>query len=112
VSIFDLFDKEFTLLCLRRSEQDAADLQMAAARHRIPLTVLPIDSAQARDLYETDFALIRPDQHVAWRGNKLPDNCDGLLTTTCGWHYRLIRRTRDRATRVHLRSSTWGQFCV
>jgi 2-polyprenyl-6-methoxyphenol hydroxylase-like FAD-dependent oxidoreductase len=86
VSIFDLFDKGFTLLCLRRSEQDAADLQMAAARHRIPLTVLPIDSAQARDLYETDFALIRPDQHVAWRGNKLPDNCDGLLTTACGWH--------------------------
>jgi hypothetical protein len=85
-SIFDLFDKGFTLLCLRRSEQDAADLQMAAARHRIPLTVLPIDSAQARDLYETDFALIRPDQHVAWRGNKLPDNCDGLLTTACGWH--------------------------
>ena len=52
----------------------------------IPLTVLPIDSAQARDLYEADFALIRPDQHVAWRGNKLPDNCDGLLTTACGWH--------------------------
>jgi hypothetical protein len=23
-----------------------------------------------------EFALIRPDQHVAWRGNDLPTDCD------------------------------------
>ena len=31
------------------------------------------DAAAARELYEADLALVRPDQIVAWRGNALPD---------------------------------------
>ena len=86
VSIFDLFGQGFTLLCLRRSERDASDLGIAAAKRQIPITVLAIDSTEARDLYESDFALIRPDQHVAWRGNNMPSDCDQLLATISGWH--------------------------
>jgi hypothetical protein len=84
VSLFDQFGKGFTLLCLRRSERDAADLQVAAAMRRIPLKVLSVDSIDARDIYEREFALIRPDQHVAWRGNELPGDCDRLLATATG----------------------------
>ena len=29
-------------------------------------------SADARDLYGRDLALMRPDQYVAWRGNAPP----------------------------------------
>jgi len=86
VSIFDLFGRGFSLLCLRRRERDAADFRLAAANREIPITVLPIDSAPARDMYQSDFALIRPDLHVAWRGNKLPDDCEQLLATASGWH--------------------------
>jgi hypothetical protein len=32
------------------------------------LTVLRLADPGLRDLYEADLALIRPDQHVAWRG--------------------------------------------
>ena len=28
---------------------------------------------------------IRPDQHVAWRGNRLPDDCDTLMARVTGW---------------------------
>ncbi|MEA2980345.1 MAG: hypothetical protein QOF09_2168 [Alphaproteobacteria bacterium] len=84
VSLFDQFGKGFTLLCLRRSGRDAADLQVAAARRRIPLKVLSVDSIDARDIYEREFALIRPDQHVAWRGNELPGGCDRLLAIATG----------------------------
>jgi hypothetical protein len=45
--------------------------------------VLDIDLPQARELYESDLALIRPDQHVAWRGDHLPD-ADELLTRVTG----------------------------
>ena len=38
-------------------------------RMSMPLTVVPIASDEARDLYGADLALIRPDQIVAWRGN-------------------------------------------
>ena len=38
-----------------------------AARRGIPIQVAHIPEDGARDLYERDLALIRPDQHVAWR---------------------------------------------
>jgi Aromatic-ring hydroxylase, C-terminal len=36
-------------------------------------------------LYEANFALIRPDQHVAWRGDRLPEDCDALWARVTGW---------------------------
>ena len=84
VSLFDQFGKGFTLLCLRRSERDAADLQVAAAGRRIPLKVLSVGSTVAREIYQRDFALIWPDQHVlarqrtAWR-LRSPSGCGNRL---------------------------------
>jgi hypothetical protein len=37
------------------------------------LDVVPVSSEQARDLYEADLILIRPDQIVGWRGNSAED---------------------------------------
>jgi hypothetical protein len=43
----------------------------AAARRNVPLHVLDIDEAQP---YRHKLVLSRPDQHVAWRGNQVPDD--------------------------------------
>ena len=86
VSIFDLLGQGFTLLCLNRSDRDVLGLRAGAEKRQIPMTVLAVDSVQARDLYESDFALIRPDQHIAWRGDVLPEDCDQLLEIATGWH--------------------------
>jgi hypothetical protein len=56
----------------------------AAERRRIPFATFDVPLAEARALYEADLALIRPDQHVAWRGNRLPDDCDALLARVTG----------------------------
>jgi len=85
ISLFDLFGKGFTLLSFRHREREAAAMSAAAADRRIPLTVLPVASDDARGLYESDFALIRPDQHVAWRGDQIPADCGKLLMTVSGW---------------------------
>lgn len=37
------------------------------------ITVLDVADAAARDLYGADYVLIRPDQHIAWRGNEIGD---------------------------------------
>ena len=85
VSLFDRLARGFTLLCLRESE-GAVALRSAATMRGIPLEVLTIDSSAARDLYECDFALIRPDLHVAWRGaGRLLDNCHQLLDLVTGF---------------------------
>jgi 2-polyprenyl-6-methoxyphenol hydroxylase-like FAD-dependent oxidoreductase len=68
---------------------DPGTVALVAAAHRraIPLTVLDLSLPQARDLYEADYALIRPDQHVAWRGNELADP-DEMLTRVTGGRAR------------------------
>ena len=47
---------------------------LAAARTAgLPLTTVALHEPALRDLYEADYALIRPDQTVAWRGNDFTD---------------------------------------
>lgn len=71
-SLFDHFGRGFTLLELGENPPSGAALQNAAEAGRVPLKTLRITDALARERYERDLVLVRPDQHIAWRGNKLP----------------------------------------
>jgi len=68
-SLFDTFGFEWTLLRLGPRAPAVDAVIAAAGRHGLPLTVVDVTSEEARDLYDADLALIRPDQVVAWRGN-------------------------------------------
>jgi 2-polyprenyl-6-methoxyphenol hydroxylase-like FAD-dependent oxidoreductase len=83
-SLYDALGFEFTALRLGPRAPDAAPLVRAAAARGVPLTVVDIAEDRARDLYETDLALIRPDQIVAWRGNRWPDDPAALLAKVTG----------------------------
>lgn len=83
-SLLDHLCVGFTLLHLR-GDHDTGRLAEAARGRGIPFEVLRIEMPQARDLYECDLALVRPDQHVAWRGNRMPGDCDALLARVTGW---------------------------
>jgi len=67
-SLFDRFGREFTLLVTVADASAAQGFVAAAAAQRIPLDVLHLPHRALRELYEADLALIRPDQHIAWRG--------------------------------------------
>jgi 2-polyprenyl-6-methoxyphenol hydroxylase-like FAD-dependent oxidoreductase len=69
-AIFDLFGRGFTLL--RFANEDVDNLVAAAARRGVPLDLVDVRDPQARALYERDLVLVRPDQHVAWRGDTDP----------------------------------------
>ena len=83
-ALFDRLGVEFTLLRLEDSAPQARPIEVAAARYGVPLAVLDLNDNNLRDIYGTRLALIRADQHVVWRGNRLPDDCDGLITTIRG----------------------------
>jgi len=83
-SLYDTLGFEFTLLRLGKRAADGERLAAAAAARGVPLAVVDIAEDRARDLYEADLALIRPDQIVAWRGNRLPDDPAALLTKVTG----------------------------
>ncbi len=83
-SLFDHFGRGFTLLRLN-PDAETRPLEDAARARGIPLAIFAVDRREGRELYEGNLALIRPDQHVAWRGNRLPPDCDALLARATGW---------------------------
>lgn len=68
-SLFDRFGSGFTLLRLGPDAPVADGFLAAAEAQGVPLSVADVDEPGALDLYEQPLALIRPDQHVAWRGD-------------------------------------------
>jgi hypothetical protein len=73
-SIYDLLDRDaFTLLRLA-PEVDAAPLLETAARRGLPVRLLDLcHLPRLRSRYQADLLLVRPDQHVAWRGASVGD---------------------------------------
>jgi hypothetical protein len=70
LSLYDAMGPDFCLLRFDRSV-DVTGLVEAAAYRGLPLRVF--DAAPA-EVYCQNLVLSRPDQHVAWRGNAVPDN--------------------------------------
>jgi 2-polyprenyl-6-methoxyphenol hydroxylase-like FAD-dependent oxidoreductase len=69
-SLYDAFGPGFTLVAGEgASDADLARAEEEARSLGIPLTVIRPAGVPVRPLYEADLALIRPDQHVAWRGD-------------------------------------------
>ena len=83
-SLYDRLGVGFTLLRLGGPAAGSAALEDVARRRGIPLDVLDHPSDAARDLYERDLVLIRPDHHVAWRGNRPPHDPDILWSKLVG----------------------------
>jgi hypothetical protein len=53
-----------------QSSLDEVENEASAAG--VPLTVIQPPAPVVPDLYSRRLTLIRPDQHVAWRGDNLP----------------------------------------
>ncbi len=81
-STLDLFGRGFTLL--RFNGADTADLQHEARRRGVPLSVVDISDGAIRELYAAGLVLVRPDGHVAWRGEALPAQTGQLLDVVRG----------------------------
>jgi 2-polyprenyl-6-methoxyphenol hydroxylase-like FAD-dependent oxidoreductase len=81
-ALFDRLGKGFTLLRFARADVHA--LEEAASRRGLPLEVVDVRDAKARALYERDLVLVRPDQHVAWRGDAAPEDAQDVIDRVRG----------------------------
>jgi 2-polyprenyl-6-methoxyphenol hydroxylase-like FAD-dependent oxidoreductase len=84
ISVHDRIGDGFTLLRLGRNKTDCCGLQKAFSAVGAPFATLDIDSEAARRVYGFDYLLVRPDLHVVWRGDALPENSDSLVLTVTG----------------------------
>ena len=64
--------------------RDVAALGGAFATYGAPYAVLDLPDQRARDIYGHDLVLVRPDMHVVWRGNALPDDPARLAALATG----------------------------
>jgi len=78
-STLDLFGRGFVLLCLDAELVDIDALFEAADAAGVPLTSVRLSNRAAVKTYERKLVLVRPDGHVAWRGDTLPENAADLV---------------------------------
>ena len=83
-SLYDHFGPGYTLLVTDGSEAGADALVRAAEARGLPLAVVAPGDGRLPQAYAARFALIRPDQHVAWRGDALPDDPAPLMDRIAG----------------------------
>ena len=84
-STLDLFGNAFVLLTLGDEAPDATGFVAAAKARNVPVTVFASSQPDLVFTYERPLVLVRPDGHVAWRGNAFPHDLDDLLATICGF---------------------------
>ena len=83
-STLDLFGRGFALLCFGGEADDGSRLVGAARGRGVPLSVHFIDKVAAKAGYQQGLCLVRPDGHVAWRGDRSPDDPERVIDVVRG----------------------------
>ncbi len=83
-ALADRIGSGFTVVRLGSDPPDTTPLAHALAALGAPVDELRVGSSRARELYERDIVLVRPDLHVAWRGNALPADPHALARRITG----------------------------
>ena len=84
VSLYDECGHGLALLDLGARSEMVDTFVAGAAERGVPLRIIAIDDPDARALYEAPLVLVRPDQHVAWRGESLEEDAGRIIDTVRG----------------------------
>jgi 2-polyprenyl-6-methoxyphenol hydroxylase-like FAD-dependent oxidoreductase len=82
--IQDRIPDGYTVLRLGGTQADTSALEAAIKTFGAPVGTLDIPDTAARDICGYDLLLLRPDMHVVWRGNRLPDDIGYVAATATG----------------------------
>jgi len=85
-AVLDLLDSRgFTLLVTRAVPEEGLEaFSQAAGSIGLPLRIVVLAEPALADLYAAPLLLVRPDQHVAWRGAALPEDPTALFDLVRG----------------------------
>ncbi len=85
-TLFDRIDGNFALLVFIPDRTIERSFSEAARRRGIPFVALHLDDPEATEIYDSPYVLVRPDQHVAWRGGSLPaGDADAVFDRVLGF---------------------------
>jgi 2-polyprenyl-6-methoxyphenol hydroxylase-like FAD-dependent oxidoreductase len=71
-TLYDRIGNDLALLVLTGDRRAERSFAAEAVARSLPFTVVHLTDPAVRGLYGAGNVLVRPDQHVAWRGSRLP----------------------------------------
>jgi len=83
-SSLDLFGRGYVLMATSAGAGEARRLADAAARGKVPFVIHVMETPALVQAYEKPYVLVRPDGHVAWRGDAIPGDADHLIARVTG----------------------------
>jgi 2-polyprenyl-6-methoxyphenol hydroxylase-like FAD-dependent oxidoreductase len=84
VALYDVMKPGYTLLRLGGSCTDIRAIEAAFARRGVPYRSIDIPDTDIREVMQRDLVLVRPDLHVAWRGDTAPADADAMTAIVTG----------------------------
>lgn len=79
----DVAGGDFTLLAFADDDM-ITDLKREFRSRGLALHIVSLDEPHMRKVYGKDYYLLRPDLHIAWRGDALPDAVEELINLVTG----------------------------
>jgi hypothetical protein len=83
VPIFDRLSSGMNLVIVGGDDAARSNIAVAADKLDVPLQTIHL-SDQLRAVYGARYLLVRPDQHIAWRGDDVPSDPELLLREVTG----------------------------
>ena len=83
-ALYDELGDGFALIASQEEPPEAPGLNSAFRTLGAPLKTLAV-GRPARAVLERRYVLVRPDLHVVWRGDALPQSPAALAALSCGW---------------------------
>ena len=83
-STIDLYGRSFVLMRFGKDAPSPEPFETAFGTRDVPFYVASIDDPAIAQLYERKLVLVRPDGHVAWRGDSLPSDALAVVDRVRG----------------------------
>lgn len=83
-STLDWFGNGFVLLNFDNELAKTERVVSAFSERKVPMRQIQIHESKVATAYQTKYVLVRPDGHVAWRGDSLPANPDNVVDVVRG----------------------------
>ena len=83
-STLDLYGRGFVLARFGEAAPGDQTIVDAATARGVPIRVETIANPEAATIYETRLVLVRPDGHIAWRGNNAPSDALAVIDRVRG----------------------------
>ena len=82
--LYDTLGAGLTLIVLDAASGAWQPMLAAASARRVPLDIVDLRQRKLQDRYGAGLILVRPDQHVAWRGETPPESPEQIIDMARG----------------------------